>query len=330
MAQPLDKRTTWDVIVVGAGPAGLSAALILGRCRRSVLVCDAGRPRNARARALHGFLTRDGLPPRTLLRIARQQLRRYTTVTLRRADVTAVRARPGGGFDVATAAGGRVRARFVLLATGVVDELPKVPGVSDFYGRGVFHCPYCDGWEQRDRALVVYGRGHKGAGLSQELLGWSRDVTLCTDGEARMAAADRERLRALDVPVIERRIARLTGTGGRLQRVEFTDGSAAPCDAVFLASGQHQRSPLAGALGCTFTRKGALKTSRFEMTSVPGLFAAGDCSRDVQLVIIAAAEGARAAFAMNTEMIRQDLEKGLKGSGGGPRGLRARRARGGR
>jgi thioredoxin reductase len=317
----------WDVIIVGAGPAGLSAALILGRCRRRVLVCDAGHPRNARARALHGFLTRDGVPPLQLLRIAREQLRPYRTVTLQRAEVTAVRPRPKGGFELATAAGGRLRARFVLLATGVVDELPKVPGLSDFYGRGVFHCPYCDGWEQRDRALVAYGRGHKGAGLAQELLAWSRDVTLCTDGDARLAASDRERLRALGIPIYRQRVARLRGGAGRLQRIELADGRAIPCDAVFLASGQHQRSALGVRLGCTFTHRGSLKTSHSEMTNVPGLFAAGDCSRDVQLVIIAAAEGARAAFAMNKEMIRQDLEDRLRAGSGGPRPTRARRAR---
>jgi thioredoxin reductase len=128
--------------------------------------------------------------------------------------------------------------------------------------------------------------------------------------------------------VYRQRVARLAGAGGRLRRVELADGRAVPCDAVFLASGQHQRSPLGVRLGCTFTSRGSLKTSRLEMTNVPGLFAAGDCSRDVQLVIIAAAEGARAAFAMNKEMIRQDLRNGLRAGGGGPRGSPARRGHG--
>src|SRR5512145_1338248 len=143
----------WDAIVVGAGPAGLSAALILGRCRRRVLVFDMGRPRNARARELHGFLSRDGTPPLQLLRVAREQLRKYRTVALRRGEVTDVRARKEGYTIVVK--GRRLRARFVLLATGVVDHLPDVPDLRRYYGRGVYHCPYCDGWENRDLPLVV-------------------------------------------------------------------------------------------------------------------------------------------------------------------------------
>lgn len=312
--------------MVGAGPAGLSAALILGRCRRRVLVCDAGRPRNARARALHGFLTRDGLAPLELLRIARTQLRRYGSVSLRRTEVTDVRPRDGGGFDVIVADGPPLRARFVLLATGVVDELPDVPGIADYYGRGVFHCPYCDGWEHRDRPLVVYGRGRKGAGLAEELLVWSRQVALCTDGDRRLGLADRRRLARLGIEVHEERIRRISGRRGRLERVELAGGRVIECRGLFLASGQHQRSPLAQRLGCAVTRKGALKTSRFEMTNVKGVFAAGDCSRDVQLVVIAAAEGARAAFAMNRELTRRDLEEAEGGGSGIGRARRPRRS----
>jgi thioredoxin reductase len=317
---------SWEVIVVGAGPAGLSAALILGRCLRRVLVCDTGRPRNARAQALHGFLSRDGLPPLELLRIARAQLRRYRTVELRRAEVTNVRPR-GGAFEVQVKGGAPLRADFVLLATGVVDHLPDVTGLRRYYGRGVFHCPYCDGWENRGLPLVVYGRGRKGAGLSQELLRWSRDVTLCTDGHP-LERSYREELRGRGIEVYTQRIARLGGAK-RLEHVELADGRRLPCRAVFLATGQHQRSPLAVGVGCTFTHKGALKTTRFQMTNVPGLFAAGDCSWDVQLVIVAAAEGARAAFTMNQELTRRALaaEARKVGKDGRPARRPARRER---
>jgi thioredoxin reductase len=293
------------VIVVGGGPAGLSAALVLGRCRRRVLVIDEGQPRNARARALHGFLTRDGLPPRQLLRIARDQLRRYRTVALRPGAVAGIRRR-AGGFEVETAGAGRQRARFVLLATGVVDHLPALTGLHRYYGRGVYHCPYCDGWENRGLPLVAYGRGAHGSGLAQDLLAWSSDVALCTDG-SRLPRPMRERLARLGIGVHQARIARLRGRPGRLERIELADGRTVPCRALFLSTGQHQRSALADRLGCAFTGKGALKTTRFEMTNVPGLFAAGDCSQDVQFVVVAAAEGARAAVAMNKRLIRRDL-----------------------
>lgn len=300
----------YDVIIVGGGPAGLSAALILGRCRRRVLVCDGNRPRNAAARALHGFLTRDGIPPLELRRLGRQELRRYG-VEHRGTLITAVRRRKGL-FETVDERGRYASAPFLVLATGVVDQLPPVPGLQEFYGRGVYHCPYCDGWEMRDRPLAVYGRGKNGAGLAQELLDWSGDVVLCSDGPARLNAAQRERLAALGIAVHEQRITELRGRWGRLTRIVLADGSRLARDGLFLSTGQHQRSPLPRQLGCVLTPKGALKTGRLEMTSVPGLYAAGDCSRDVQLVVIAAAEGARAAFAMNTELIKEGLARRLR------------------
>jgi thioredoxin reductase len=322
-ARPARADEHWDVLVVGGGPAGLSAALVLGRCRRRVLVCDTGRPRNARAREVHAFFTRDGTPPLELVRAGRAQLARYDGVELRSVEVTDIRRRRRG-FEARTADGGRVGARFVLLATGVVDRLPVLRGLEPLYGRSVFHCPYCDGWEVRDLALAVYGRGHSGAGLATELLAWSRDVVLCTDGPARLSPGDAQRLARLGIPVRAAPIARLRGRGSRLVAVEFVDGSTLPRDAMFLSTGQRQRSALAVRLGCAFTRRGALRVNRMEMTSVPGVYAAGDCSRDVQLVIIAAAEGARAAFAMNTELIR---EESVKNGGPGPAVGRTRRRR---
>src|SRR4051794_34923890 len=147
-----------DVIVVGAGPAGLSAALILGRCRRRVLVCDTGRPRNAASHAMHGFLSRDGMAPLEFLTIARDQLRRYDTVELWDIEVTAAECREGR-FHVTLANGTTLEARKLQIATGVADNVPDLPGFHELYGRSVFHCPYCDGWEVRDGGLAVYGRG---------------------------------------------------------------------------------------------------------------------------------------------------------------------------
>ncbi|HYN25839.1 MAG TPA: NAD(P)/FAD-dependent oxidoreductase [Pyrinomonadaceae bacterium] len=295
----------FDVIIVGAGPAGLSAALILGRCRRNVLVCDAGQPRNAASRALHGYLTRDGIEPAELLRIGREQLRPYTTVHLRADEVTNTRC-VENGFEI-TINDEVVSSRKLLLATGVVDLLPDIDGLKSLYGRSVFHCPYCDGWELRDQPIAIYGREDRGFGLALELTGWSRDLVVCTDGPATFSADDRDQLAELNIAVREERISRLEGSDGQLERIIFANGDALPRRGMFFNTGQDQRCDLAAKLGCEFTERGAVRTGEYEMTKVPGLFVAGDASRAVQLVIVAAAEGAEAAFAINKALIKEDL-----------------------
>ena len=295
----------FDVIIVGAGPAGLSAALILGRCRRNVLVCDAGDPRNIASRALHGYLTRDGIEPAELLRIGREQLRPYTTVHLRSDEVTDSR-RVGNGFEI-TVNDEVISSRKLLLATGVVDHLPDIEGLKPLYGRSVFHCPYCDGWELRDQPIAIYGREDRGTGLALELTGWSRDLIVCTDGPATISTADRQQLEGLNIPVREECIARLEGADGQLERIVFDNGDALPRRGMFFNTGQDQRCDFAARLGCDFTDRGAVRTGEYEMTNVPGLFVAGDASRAVQLAIVAAAEGAEAAFAINKALIKEDL-----------------------
>jgi thioredoxin reductase len=295
-----------DVIIVGAGPAGLSAALVLGRCRRNVLVCDTGKPRNAASHALHGYLTRDGIEPAEFLRVGHEQLRQYETVEVRRVEVTDAQ-RSDGSFELNLASGERVRSRKLLLATGVVDELPKLEGFQEFYGRSIFHCPYCDGWEFRDEALAVYGKGENGSGLALELSFWSRDLVLFTDGPSDLDNKDIARLTKRGIALHEDRIRRLEGTNGILENIVLENGETIARRAMFFSSGQQQHSSLPARLGCKFSEEGCVDTGDYESTNVPGLYVAGDASRLVQFVIVAASEGAQAAVAINKELMKEDL-----------------------
>jgi thioredoxin reductase len=296
----------WEVIVIGGGPAGLSAALTLGRCRRRVLICDAGRYRNRASKHMHCFLTRDGIPPTEFLQTARDQLRPYECVELRSATVTAVE-KLEDEFEVALDDGTRERCRKLLLATGVVDELPKLEGIDRFYGVSVHHCPYCDGWEWRDRRIGAYGHGDKGAGLALMLRQWSADVALFIHA-GELTRKHREHLARFDVAVYEQSIARLEGDDkGHLQRIVLAGDTVIERDALFFNTGQHQRSPLAEKLGCEFTERGGVQTHEHEVaTCVPGLYVAGDASRDVQLVVVAVAEGTKAGFAINKALLAED------------------------
>jgi thioredoxin reductase len=290
-----------DVLVVGGGAAGLSAALLLGRCLRTTLVCDAGRPRNARARAVHGFLTRDGIPPDELRQAARGELARYETVTLVDGRVTDVRP-DGGDFTYTLEGGTSGRARRVLLATGVVDALPALPGFDAMYGTSVFHCPLCDGWEVRGGALAVHGSGEHAAGLALDLRSWSADIVLLGTVEP----ADREKLDAAGIAVREQPVQRLEGERGKLSRIVLADGTALARDALFFCTGHRQGSDLAERLGCPLDDKGSIATVDATRTCVPGVFVAGDASRQSHLVVVAAAEGALAAVAIHDELSKED------------------------
>ena len=298
----------YDVIIVGAGPAGLSAALILGRSRRRVLVCDTGNPRNAASHAINGFLSRDGIDPREFLRVSREQLRAYDGVELRDVEVVDANCRADTRFEVQLRGGERLIARKLLLATGVVDNVPAIAGLPELYGRSVFHCPYCDGWEVRDQPLAIYGRGRRGVGLSLELTGWSRDLVLCTDGPSEIDADGVAELERAGILLRQDRILRLEGQEGTLHRIFFESGEALPRRALFFTTGQIQQSHLAVGLGCELNHKGTVRTGKYETTHLPGLYVAGDASRAVQWVVVAAAEGAEAAFAMNTDLLREDLD----------------------
>lgn len=298
------RRDIFDVIVIGGGPAGLSAALMLGRCRRRVLLCDSGKPRNARSKALHGYLTRDGIAPIAFNQLGRRELKPYG-VEFRRVAIT--RANPHArGFRVNLADGRREASRFLLLATGVIDELPSIDGMSACYGRSVFHCPYCDGWEWRERRLAVLGNGVSGAQLALSLKTWSHDVLLCSNGEPVSTRA-RARLRRNGISVRTEPIVRLIHRRGRLTAIAFGAADVVDSDVLFFSTGQRSHSNIADRLGCAFTPRGTVNTGLLCNTNVPRLFVAGDASRDAQFVVVAAAEGAKAALAINQALQREEL-----------------------
>ncbi len=294
----------FDVVIVGGGPAGLSAALMLGRCRRRVLVCDLGQPRNRRSRALHGYLTRDGIEPSAFNELGRRELPSYG-IEFRTIGVIGAE-RSDDHYRIALSDGGQTKARYLLIATGVADDLPAITGLDDCYGRSVFHCPYCDGWEWRDRRLAALGEGAHVAGLALALRTWSADVVVCSNG-ARIDRGSRDRLARNEVAVRTDAIARLEHDDGLMTSIVFASGEPLPREAIFFTTGQHPHSDLAIRLGCLLTRKGAVKTGTLCDTNVPRVFVAGDASRDAQFVVVAAAEGVKAAVAINKALQAEEL-----------------------
>ncbi len=292
-----DGVAEWDAIVIGAGPAGLSAALWLGRCGRKTLVYDDGRPRNAAAIGIRGFLTRDGIPPRELLRLARVEIAQYNHVEVRDTRVESA-VRRDDEF-VITTSGGPARARTLLLATGRRDSVPDAPGLRDFYGRGVYHCPYCDGWEHRGQPLAIYGRGESAAGIAELLRTWSDDLYICTGGEEPEEPVRAGGWRVVTAPIRALR----AGPDGTLAAIDFASGETRRCSALFFCSDCIQKSELPEGLGCEFDEEGSVVCQEHAATGVPGLFVAGNVRGGVHLAIMAAAEGAEAAFAMNEYLL---------------------------
>jgi thioredoxin reductase len=291
--------TTWDCIVVGGGAAGLSAALVLGRARRRTLVIDAGRPSNLPAHGIGGLLGHDGRPPSALYADGREELAAYPAVQLRAGDVVDGE-RAATGFRLELADGSRESGRRVLLATGMDYRPPELPGVAERWGRSVFHCPFCHGWEVRDRALGVLDRGADGMHRALLLRAWSDDVTLLTDGPSELDDGDAGRLRAAGVAIDERPVAGLRGPGDTLTAVAFADGSERPCAGLLVPAPMHQRSPLAARLGAALAEPTPVVADAVEVdagleTRVPGLYAAGDVSPQMPSVANSIAAGAKAA-----------------------------------
>ena len=296
-----------DVVVVGGGAAGLSAALVLSRARRKVLVLDAGHPRNAPAAHMQGFLSRDGMPPEELLRHGRDEVRGYGGRIVTGA-VEGITACTDGGFLVRYSGDHEVATRQVLLATGLRDELPDIPGLRERWARDVLHCPYCHGHEVRDRPLGVIGGGPDAVRYAQIVRQWSDDVVFFAP-IGMITESQRTELMARAVGVVEGTIKRIVTENDRLRGVEMDDGRVIARDAVFVPPRFVPNNDLLVALGADLDEDGWVRTDVTGWTSVPGLRVAGNLANPRAQVITAAGEGSAAAIAMNADLVDDDVRQ---------------------
>ena len=293
-----------DVAIIGGGPAGLSAAIWLARYLHAVVVVDSGDPRNWETRSINGFLGLPGLCPPELRGRGREEARALGA-TLVDDECVDICAHGAENFEVSLLAGEKIFARRIVLAIGVRDVWPDIPGLEHVYGVNAHVCPDCDGSDCRGKKVVVIGKGRRAVGLALNLTTWTSEIIICTNGTP--ADFDRgeycQKLDALNIPVIEAKIRRITTSGSKLQSLEFEDGMQLDADKIFFALGQYPADDLGSKLGCARDEGGHVIVDDHYHTSVPNVFAAGDIVPGPQLAIAAAGDGAIAALAIHKSLV---------------------------
>lgn len=289
-----------DVAIIGGGPAGLNAALVLGRARKNVVVIDEGRPRNAVTRETHGFLTRDGISPSEFRRIAKEEISAYPSVSFL-ADTAVSIAGTDGHFQIATAQGKMFEIKKVLFAVGMKDRPLEISGLAEIYGKSAFVCPYCDGWELRDEPLVVIYKGADLMHFAPLISGWTNRFTICSNGPDELTETQREALQR-QVPMFVSPIRHIVSNKGIARQVILEDGTTIPCRGIFFKPDLVTGSDLPRAIGCHITETGTVVVDDFGKTNVPGIYSAGDAATRAHQAIVAASKGSLAAAAMNNEL----------------------------
>ncbi|MDQ0495429.1 NAD(P)/FAD-dependent oxidoreductase [Paenibacillus brasilensis] len=298
----------YDCVIIGGGPAGLNAALVLGRARRNVALMDNNRPRNAVTHASHGFITRDGVTPAEFRRVAYEEVQRYPSVDHLPTEVVSIAKIESGRFEVLDSSGIRVQARKLVLATGLKEIFPEIEGFYPLYGKSLFNCPYCDGWELRDQPLVLVSELPAVYHTAKLLLNWSQDLVVCTNGQASLSDEQKERLQSKGIVVMEQPVAAFIGQHGQLEHVRFTDGTKLPRVGGFVTPQLVQSASFGEQLGCERMESGGIKTDGAGRTSIPGVYAAGDSSYFMpSQLIFAAADGSRTATSVNMDLTDEDF-----------------------
>ncbi|MBD0256081.1 MAG: NAD(P)/FAD-dependent oxidoreductase [Cytophagales bacterium] len=300
----MSNQTTFDVIIIGGSNAGLSAGMTLGRAMSRVLIIDSGNPCNKQTPYSHNFLTQDGRTPAGMLEIAKAQVLSYPTVQYVSGTVSAA----GGSnnrFVITTADGRHFKSKKLLFATGVRDIMPDTEGFAACWGISVIHCPYCHGYEFKGQPTGILMNGEVAVDFSRFIHNWTDKLTLFTDGKATFSAEERQKIIRRKIRIVEKEIKRLEHQNGYLNGILFTDGSYQPLDALYARPAYEQHSKLPEQLGCTLTGGGHIKVDDFKLTSVAGIYAAGDNSSPMRSVAGAVAAGMVAGAMLNQEFIRE-------------------------
>ncbi|WP_077622610.1 NAD(P)/FAD-dependent oxidoreductase [Sediminibacillus massiliensis] len=296
-----------DCIIVGGGPAGLNASLVLGRARKNIILFDEDKPRNGVTHESHGFITRDGTTPSEFKRIGKQELAKYPTIAIKNEKVEDVK-KENDSFLIHTEGGDVYRSKKIILATGLKDVLPNIKGIEEFYGKSLFSCPFCDGWEWKDQALAVITENERAFHLAKLVSNWSRNLVICTNGKKVLSNEEKEVLNNKQITIMEDRIAALQGNNGQLEKILFNNGKELLRNGGFVTADLVQATSLPEKLGCRFNAIGGIDTDDFGRTNIEGVYACGDNSliAPAQL-IIAASEGSRAAIGMMSEFVEEDF-----------------------
>ncbi|HEY4429473.1 MAG TPA: NAD(P)/FAD-dependent oxidoreductase [Paenibacillus sp.] len=295
----------YDCAIIGGGPAGLNAALVLGRARKNVVVIDEGRARNRVTRETHGFLTRDSISPSEFRRIAKEQISAYPSVTF--AEDTAISITGSDGdFQITTAQGQIYQSKKLLFAIGMKDLPLDIKGLSDVYGKSAFICPYCDGWELREQPLVLIVKGADALHMAKVISGWTNNITICTNGPDDLTDAQREELQQHNIPVYDSPIQSIESDNGMVQEVDLKDGTNIVCTGIFFRPKLMTGSDLPQAIGCEITEAGTVIVDNLGKTNVPGVFSAGDAATHLHQAIIAASMGSLAGVGINNELNEEE------------------------
>ncbi|HEX4208365.1 MAG TPA: NAD(P)/FAD-dependent oxidoreductase [Ktedonobacteraceae bacterium] len=294
-----------DCAIIGGGPAGLNATLVLGRARRKVVLFDDNKPRNAVTQHSHGFITRDGVHPAEFRAIGQQEIAKYPSVEIHPARIETVR-KQGTTFELVANSGETFEARNILLATGIQEILPAVEGIYDYYGKSLFNCPFCDGWELRDKPLVLIVENEMMASHPPKLLyNWSHDLVVCTNGHQVLNEEQKLFFNKYGIGVVEDKIVALAGQDGQLERVVFENHPAIERTGGLVGVQWKQATTIAQDLGCETNDQGGIATDEMGHTNIKGVYAAGDTVtvlRGAQL-IVAAANGSKAAAGVIADLV---------------------------
>jgi thioredoxin reductase len=304
---------TYDVVVIGGGAAGLSAALVLSRAMRSVAVVDRGDPRNGPAAHMHGYLSRDGLPPRDLLAVGRDEVTGYGGALIR-GTVVSIEQGTDRLFEVLLEDGTRLTARRLLVATGLRDELPDLPGVRERWGKDLLHCPYCHGYEVREQPIGVLGGSAEAVQHALLIRQWSSDVVFFAH-TISLSAGQRQQLASREVSVVDGLVKRIVVDDDQLSGVELVDGTIVPRSAVFVRPRFVPNADLLVGLGCAVEEGGWPVVDDTGRTSVAGVWGVGNAVNPRAQVITAAGEGSSAAIAINADLVEEEIQQAQRAEG---------------